>query len=64
MTRTRAHEYSRDGQLDELVEHLKSNLNDIYEQDSVIIISLLSLLLLICILLLLLLLLSSLSSLS
>ena len=37
MTKTKAHEYSKNGKLDELIEHLKSNPSDISEKDEVII---------------------------
>ena len=37
MPKTAAHEYARDGELNELKAHLSSNPNDIHVKDSVII---------------------------
>ena len=34
---SKAHDYARDGELNELKEHLSSNPNDIHAQDMVII---------------------------
>ena len=37
MPNTNAHDYARDGKLNELKAHLSSNPSDIHEKDSVII---------------------------